>query len=100
MADKPLRVSPDELYATADALDMHAESFASAYRTAQAKAAGANLGSGLAAAALTEMLVATDAHAADAAARFAQHSRAHRDAARAYTATDEAGEQAITNSGR
>ena len=96
---EPLRVTPAEFHAAANDLDDHARSFASAHEAAQSNAAGANLGSGLAAAALAGMLEATESHSVEAATKFAHHSEAHRGAAQAYTAADASGRQRIDGSG-
>ncbi|GCB00822.1 hypothetical protein NCCNTM_44560 [Mycolicibacterium sp. NCC-Tsukiji] len=96
---EPLRVTPAELHAAANDLDDHARSFASAHESAQSNAAGANLGSGLASAALAGMLEVTEDHSVEAATKFAHHSEAHRGAAQAYTAADASGAQHIDSSG-
>lgn len=96
---EPLRVTPAHLHAVANDLDDHSRSFASAHESAQSNAASANLGSGLAAAALAGLLDATEGHSVEAASKFAHYSEAHRGAAQAYTAADASGGHHIDGSG-
>ncbi|QSM94345.1 WXG100 family type VII secretion target [Mycobacteroides abscessus subsp. abscessus] len=85
---EPLRVDPDELRAAADRLDAHAETFSTGHRSAHSQAGQVRLGSGLAAAALTEMLTVWEADGARFGAGFAAHAEGDREAASRYERTD------------
>ncbi|EIV29654.1 type VII secretion target [Mycobacteroides abscessus] len=87
-AGEPLRVDPGELRAAADRLDAHAETFSRSYRLAHSQAGQVRLGSGLAGAALPEMLAAWEADGVQFGKGFAAHAEGDREAANVYERTD------------
>jgi hypothetical protein len=83
-----LKVSPSELHRAADKIEGHAADFADTHQTAQWRAGQAVLGSGLAGAALPEMLGAWDTDGSHFGQRFTTHAGGHRTAADAYQQAD------------
>lgn len=81
-------VSPSELHLTAGKIDGHAGDFAAAHQAAHWRASQAVLGSGLAGAALPEMLGAWESAAARFSERFTTHADGHRAAANAFVRAD------------
>ncbi|MBN3509611.1 hypothetical protein [Mycolicibacterium nivoides] len=86
--NEPLQVNPADLHATAQGLDSHAAGFAETHRGASARVGQAALGSGLAAAALPELLTAWVDDGIHFGAQFTKHAEGHREAAIGYEQTD------------
>lgn len=85
---EPLKVDPAELRLFAGRLDSHASDFSSAHQKAHAGASQVVLGSGLAGAALPEMLAAWETDGARFGKHFGAHAGDHRQAANGYERTD------------
>ncbi|AMT69277.1 type VII secretion target [Mycobacteroides immunogenum] len=85
---EPLRVDPYEFRAAADRLDAHAETFSTSHRSAHSQAGQVRLGSGLAAAALPEMLTVWESDGVRFGEGFAAHAEGDREAASRYERTD------------
>ena len=88
-ANEPLQVTPAELRTAAEELDNHAAGFAEAHQGAAARAGQTALGSGLAAAALPEMLAEWENQGLRFGSHFIQHAEGHREAAAGYEVTDD-----------
>lgn len=94
-----LKVDPTELHAAADQLDGHASEFLATHGTALSRASQANLGAGLSAAAVPQMLAAWEADSARFAQQFATNAQGHREAAARYADTDTASADGIDDAG-
>ena len=88
MSDEPLEVDPTALRIAANRIDGHAVDFSSDHQRAHSGASQAVLGSGLAGAALTEMLAAWEAEGTRFGKHFVKHAEGHREAANSYERTD------------
>ncbi|MGO4442206.1 type VII secretion target [Mycobacterium sp. 2YAF39] len=97
--NEPLKVDPKELHAAADQLDGHASEFSATQEKALSRASQANLGSGLSAAAVPQMLAAWETDSARFAKQFATNAQGHREAATRYTKTDTTGADGIDDAG-
>ncbi|KRQ27499.1 MULTISPECIES: type VII secretion target [Mycobacteriaceae] len=96
---EPLNVDPDELRLTADHLDAHASEFLSSHQGTHARAGQVQLGSGLAAAALPEMLAGWEADGTRFGQHFSAHAEGHKTAAVKYVRTDTGNASGITDAG-
>ncbi len=97
--NEPVKVDPKELHAAADQLDGYASEFSTSHETALSRASQANLGSGLSAAAVPQMLAAWETDSARFAAHFATTAQRHREAAARYVNTDTASAEGIDDAG-
>lgn len=86
---EPLRVDPTKLNRVASRIDSHARAFRSGHEEAELLAEGVKLGSGAAGAALAGMVEAWRSAGARFAAQHAAFAEEHRQAASAYTTTDD-----------
>ncbi|RIT26824.1 ESX-1 secretion-associated protein [Mycobacteroides abscessus] len=96
---EPLNVDPDELRMTAGHLDTHAGEFLNSHQSSHSRAAQVQLGSGLAAAALPEMLAGWEADGARFGKHFGTHAEGHKTAASEYVGTDTGNAGGITDAG-
>jgi len=96
---EPLNVDPDELRVTADRLDTHAREFLGSHQRSHSRAGQVQLGSGLAAAALPEMLAGWEADGARFGKHFGAHAEGHKTAAAKYVRTETGNAGRITDAG-
>jgi hypothetical protein len=96
---KPLKVDPSELQMAADKIDGHAAEFATTHAATHQRAGQAALGSGLAAAALPQLLGAWESDGTRFGDHFIKHAEGHRTAAGVYTRSDEDGSERISDAG-
>lgn len=96
---EPLNVDPDELRMAADRLDTHASEFLSNHQSTHGRAGQVKLGSGLAGAALPEMLAGWEADGARFGKHFGAHAEGHKTAAAKYVRTDTGNAGGITDAG-
>jgi hypothetical protein len=96
---EPLNVDPNELRMAADRLDAHADEFLNDHQSTHARAGQVRLGSGLAAAALPEMLAGWEADGVRFGQHFGIHAEGHREAATRYVRTDTDNADEIGNAG-
>ncbi|SLE48164.1 WXG100 family type VII secretion target [Mycobacteroides abscessus subsp. massiliense] len=94
---EPLNVDPDELRVTADRLDTHASEFLSSHQSSHSRAGQVQLGSGLAGAALPEMLAGWEADGARFGKHFGVHAEGHKTAAANYVRTESGNAGGITD---
>jgi uncharacterized protein YukE len=94
-----LKVNPSELRVAADKIDGHAADFAAAHQAAHRRAGDVALGSGVAGAALPQMMGAWDSDGTEFAKRFTAHAEGHRAAANAYMQTDDGSANRIGDAG-
>ncbi|UEA50377.1 ESX-1 secretion-associated protein [Mycobacteroides abscessus] len=85
---EPLNVDPTEMRLSASRLEAHAGEFSSGHRKAYAQAGQVVLGSGLAGAALAEMLASWETDGTRFGKHFGTHAEGHREAAAQYMGTD------------
>lgn len=93
---RKLHVNPRELHLTAGQIDQHAEAFLTVHRTAQWRAGDAILGSGLAGAALAQMVAGWEGAGTRFGQAFLHYAEGHRGAADAYVHTDGESAQSIS----
>lgn len=96
---QPLKVNPAQLHKAAGTIDGHATVFANTHRTTHQQAGQVALGDGSASGALPAMLAAWESDATSFGAYFTKHADGHRNAATAYTATDDTGGEHIADAG-
>ncbi|RIT31395.1 ESX-1 secretion-associated protein [Mycobacteroides abscessus] len=94
---EPLEVDLIELRMFADRLESHGSEFASGHQKAHAGASQVALGSGLAAAALPEMLTAWESDGARFGKHYNSHAQHHREATSGYERTDTSSSTRIRN---
>ena len=94
-----LKVSPSELHAAADKITSHAADFATTHAATHQRAGLAALGSGLAAAALPQLLGAWESDGTHFGEHFAKHADGHRAGATAYTRTDADSSERLNDAG-
>ncbi|WP_006244507.1 hypothetical protein [Mycolicibacterium tusciae] len=97
--NEQLKVDPKELHAAADQLDGQASEFSATHETAFSRASKTNLGSGLSAAVMPQMLAAWETDSARFAKHFATNAQGHLEAAARYAKTDGASADGIHDAG-
>jgi hypothetical protein len=96
---EPLKVDPSELQIAADKIDGHAAGFGTTLAATHQRAGQVALGSGLAAAALPQLLGAWENDGTRFGEHFTKHADGHRTAATAYSRTDADSSERISDAG-